>query len=280
MANYTANDIKQLRDITGAGMLDVKKALDEANGDIAKATEIIRIKGLKGVAKRESRATSEGIVAAKVVNAEQNQVGYIVELNSETDFVAKSAKFIDLANSVLEAVITSQANSVQAALQVKIGQSTVEENINNTAAILGEKVVLNSVHRLEAPSVTLYLHKTAKDLPPSIAVLVATDIEASGVAKDVAQHIAALAPKYLSVENIPVEVIDTESKVAKEIAQNEGKPENIIPKIVEGRLKAFYKDVVLLDQPLAKDPSITVSQLISKAGGKLINYFRVRVGQG
>ncbi|MDR3116440.1 MAG: translation elongation factor Ts [Bifidobacteriaceae bacterium] len=279
MANYSAEDIKKLRDDTGAGMLDVKKALDEANGDIAKAIEIIRVKGLKGVAKREGRSTSEGIVAAKIVNENQTEVGYIIELNSETDFVAKSEKFINLANEVLDAVVSAKSANVDDAKSAQTSANTVDELINNNAAVLGEKVVLNSVIRLSAPKVTLYLHKTAKDLPPSIAVLVGTDEKAAQVGKDVAQHIAALSPKYLNADNIPTEVIDAEKRVAQEIAQNEGKPENIIPKIVEGRLKAFYKDVVLLDQPLAKDPSVSVGALVSKTSGNLLDFARVRVGE-
>ncbi|MDR3152460.1 MAG: translation elongation factor Ts [Bifidobacteriaceae bacterium] len=279
MANYSADDIKKLRDDTGAGMLDVKKALDEANGDIVKATEIIRVKGLKGVAKREGRVTSEGIVVAKVVNEGQTEVGFIVELNSETDFVAKSEKFINLANTVLDAVISSKSEDVDNAKNAQTSSGTVDEFINNNAAVLGEKIVLNSVIRLAAPKVTLYLHKTAKDLPPSIAVLVGTDEKAATVGKDIAQHIAALSPKYLTADDVPPEVIVAEKRVAQEIAQNEGKPENIIPKIVEGRLKAFYKDVVLLDQPLAKDPSVSVGSLVSKTGGNLLGFVRARVGE-
>ncbi|MDR2748848.1 MAG: translation elongation factor Ts [Bifidobacteriaceae bacterium] len=279
MANYTANDIKDLRDATGAGMLDVKKALDEAAGDVAKATEIIRVKGLKGVEKREGRDTKEGIVCAKVVTEESDEVGYLVELNSETDFVAKSQKFIDLGNAVLDAAIESKADSVQSALESDANGEKVEDLINNNAAVLGEKVVLNSVIRLQAPAVTLYLHKTAKDLPPSVGVFVGTDAAGKDAAKDVAQHVAALAPKYLLSSDVPGETVEAEKRVATEIAQNEGKPEQIIPKIVEGRLKAFYKDVVLSDQPLAKDPSITVGQFVEKAGGKLISFKRVRVGQ-
>jgi elongation factor Ts len=260
-------------------MLDVKKALDEANGDVAKATEIIRVKGLKGVEKREGRDTKEGIVSAKVVKEGSSEVGYLVELNSETDFVAKSQKFIDLGNAVLDAVIENKSDSVQSALEANAGGEKVEDLVNNNAAILGEKVVLNSVVRLEAPAVTLYLHKTAKDLPPSVGVFVGTDEAAKDCAKDVAQHVAALAPKYLTSDDVPAETVEAEKRVATEIAQNEGKPEQIIPKIVEGRLKAFYKDVVLLDQPLAKDPSVNVGKYIENAGGKLISFKRVRVGQ-
>ena len=278
MANYTAADIKALRERTGAGMPDVKKALDEAGGDADKALEIIRVKGLKGVAKREGRATSEGLVAVKIVDADGGQAATVIELNSETDFVAKNDKFIALADKVLEAAATAGAADVDAALAADADGETVQSVIDNQAATLGEKIVLRRVARVEGPKVTAYLHRTAKDLPPSIGVVVVTDAAAEPVAKDVAQHIAAMAPTYLTREDVPADVVEKERAIAEETSRNEGKPEAALPKIVEGRLGGFFKDVVLVDQPLAKDPKTTVAKHVASTGGELKGFVRFRVG--
>ncbi|MFV2144583.1 MULTISPECIES: translation elongation factor Ts [Isoptericola] len=278
MANYTAADIKALRERTGAGMLDVKKALDEADGNAEKALEIIRVKGLKGVAKREDRTTSEGLVAVKIVDADGGQAATMIELNSETDFVAKNEIFVSLAESVLEAVAASGAADLDAALAAPAGDGTVTELIDGQAATLGEKIVLRRVARVEGPKVTAYLHKTAKDLPPSIGVLVVTDAAAEAVAKDVAQHVAAIAPTYLTRDDVPADTVAKEREIALETSKNEGKPEAALPKIVEGRLNGFFKEVVLLDQPLAKDPKTTVAKHVAATGGELQGFVRFRVG--
>ena len=278
MANYTAADIKALRERTGAGMLDVKKALDEADGNAEKALEIIRIKGLKGVSKREGNATSEGLVALVVEPAEGGEVGTVVELNSETDFVAKSDAFIALADRVLAAVAASGATDVEAALAADVDGETVAELVASTAATLGEKIVLRRVARVSAPKVTSYLHRTSKDLPPSIGVLVGTDEAGAVVGKDIAQHIAAIAPSFLSREDVPAETVANERRIAEETSRNEGKPEAALPKIIEGRLGGFFKDVVLLDQPLAKDPKKSVAKTLEEVGGTATAFVRFRVG--
>lgn len=278
MANYTAADIKALRERTGAGMLDVKKALDEADGNAEKALEIIRIKGLKGVSKREGNATSEGLVALVVESADGGEVGTVVELNSETDFVAKSDAFIALADRVLAAVAASGATDVEAALAADVDGETVAELVASTAATLGEKIVLRRVARVSAPKVTSYLHRTSKDLPPSIGVLVGTDEAGAVVGKDIAQHIAAIAPSFLSREDVPAETVANERRIAEETSRNEGKPEAALPKIIEGRLGGFFKDVVLLDQPLAKDPKKSVAKTLEEVGGTATAFVRFRVG--
>jgi elongation factor Ts len=281
MANYTAADIKALRERTGAGMLDVKKALDEADGNADKALEIIRVKGLKGVAKREGRSTSEGLVALVVQpSAEgEGEVGTVIELNSETDFVAKSDPFINLADRVLLAVAGAGARDADAGLAVEVeGGETVAQLIDNTAATLGEKIVLRRVERVAGEKVTSYLHRTAKDLPPSIGVLVASDLAGAAVAKEIAQHVAALSPTYLSREDVPAETVANERRIAEETSRNEGKPEAALPRIIEGRLGGFFKDVVLLDQPLAKDPKKSVAQVLGEAGGNVTAFVRYRVG--
>lgn len=278
MANYTAADIKALRERTGAGMLDVKKALDEADGNAEKALEIIRIKGLKGVSKREGNATSEGLVALVVESVDGGEVGTLVELNSETDFVAKSDAFIALADRVLAAVAASGATEVEAALAADADGETVAELVASNAATLGEKIVLRRVARVSAPKVTSYLHRTSKDLPPSIGVLVGTDAAGAVVGKDIAQHIAAIAPSFLSREDVPAETVANERRIAEETSRNEGKPEAALPKIIEGRLGGFFKDVVLLDQPLAKDPKKSVAKTLEEVGGTVTAFVRFRVG--
>ena len=278
MANYTAADIKALRERTGAGMLDVKKALDEADGNAEKALEIIRIKGLKGVSKREGNTTSEGLVALVVTPTDAGDVGTMIEINSETDFVAKSDSFVALAERVLAAVVASGATEVDAALAADVDGQTLAELVSTTAATLGEKIVLRRVASVTAPKVTSYLHRTSKDLPPSIGVLVGTDEAGAVVAKDIAQHIAAMSPTFLSRDDVPAETVASERRIAEETSRNEGKPEAALPKIIEGRLGGFFKDVVLLDQPLAKDPKKTVTQVLAEAKGSVTEFVRFRVG--
>ena len=278
MANYTAADIKALRERTGAGMLDVKKALDEADGNAEKATELIRKKGLARAAKREGNATTEGLVAVKVTDTDAGQVATMIELDAETDFVVKNENFIALADAVLQAADAAGATDAETALAAPAAEGTVADTIAAQGATMGEKVVLRRVARMEAPKITSYLHKTAKDLPPSIGVLVATDDAAQPVAKDVAQHIAALAPKFLTRDDVPAETVDKEREIAREVSIAEGKPEAALPKIVEGRLNGFFKDAVLVDQPLAKDTKTTVGKHVAATGGTLQAFVRFRVG--
>ena len=275
MANYTAADIKALRERTGAGMLDVKKALDEADGDQQKAMEIIRVKGLKGVTKREGRATAEGLVAARV----QDGVGYLVEVNSETDFVAKSAPFIDFGNSVLEAAVANDVDNLEDLLKAESNGKTVEEQVTEAGALLGEKVIVRRVARLKGAHVSQYLHKTSKDLPAQVGVLLAVEGEnVEEIAHDVAVHIAAMSPKFLDETSIPENEVADERRVAEETAKAEGKPERIIPQIVEGRLKGFFKENTLLDQDFAKDSKKSVAQVLSEAGATATAFARFRVG--
>lgn len=278
MANYTAADIKALRERTGAGMLDVKKALDEADGNADKALEIIRVKGLKGVAKREDRAASDGLVAARVVDDASGQTGVLIELNSETDFVAKNATFVGLAETVLEAAVAAGTEDVASVLASEHGGSTVQATIDETAATLGEKIVLRRVARLAAEKVTVYLHKVNKDLPPQVGVLVGTDAAGAAVAKDVAMHVAAFSPQHVGRDQVPAETVEAERRVAEETARNEGKPEAALPKIIEGRLTGFFKESVLLDQPFAKDTKKSVGQVVAEVGGNVTGFARFRVG--
>ena len=278
MANYTTADIKALREKTGAGMLDVKKALDEADGDVEKATEIIRVKGLKGIAKREGRSASAGLVAARVVDAADGQVGVVVEINAETDFVAKNEKFLDFADRVLAAAVASGAETAEALAEADVDGTTVKDLTDSMQAVIGEKIVVRRVGRLTAPKVELYLHRTSPDLPAQVAVLIGADAAGAGVAHDIAMPTAASSPLYLRREDVPAETIAKERSIAEETTRAEGKPEKAIPRIVEGRLNGFFKENCLVDQPYAKDPKTTVGKVVKAAGGTITGFLRFRVG--
>jgi elongation factor Ts len=273
MANYTASDIKALRERTGAGMLDVKKALDEADGDQAKAEEILRVKGQKGVAKREGRNASNGLVAIHV----DGGVGTLVEVNCETDFVAKGEKFQAVAQRVLDQAVAIGATDAETLLSSSVDGQTVRELLDEANATIGEKIEVRRVARVEGASVASYLHRTSPDLPPQVGVLLATDGEAD-VVRDVAMHIAAMQPKYVSREDVPAELVETERRIAHETAVNEGKPEAALPKIVEGRVQGFFKENVLVEQPYAKDTKKTVGKVLSEAGVAPVAFARFRVG--
>ncbi|WP_258726674.1 translation elongation factor Ts [Cellulomonas sp. NS3] len=278
MANYSLADIKALREKTGAGMLDVKKALEEAEGDADKALEIIRVKGLKGVGKREGRSASDGLVAANVAADGQGRTGVLVEVNSETDFVAKNTTFIALADKVLAAAVASGAADAEALLASDVDGSSLQSVVDETAATLGEKVVVRRVARVTGEHVEVYLHKVNKDLPPQVGVLVATDAAGASVARDIATHIAAYSPTFLTRDEVAEETVASERHIAEETARNEGKPEAALPKIIEGRLNGYFKENVLLEQAFAKDPKKTVGQVLTEAGGTVTAFVRFRVG--
>lgn len=274
MANFTAADVKALREQTGAGMMDVKKALTEADGDAEKALEIIRLKGLKSLSKREGRQASAGLLAAQT----DGTVGVLVEVNSETDFVAKNQKFIDFSNEVLAAAVASGAADLDALLAAPMGEGTVKDRLDAFAAIIGEKLQVGRIVRVEGENVDLYLHQTSPDLPPQVGVFVVTDAAGKSVAHDIAMHVAAYMPAYLDRDSVPADVLDKERATLEKITLEEGKPANIVPKIVEGRLNAFYKDNCLVDQAYARDPSKSVAQVLKEAGATVTNFVRVHVG--
>ena len=274
MANFTAADVKALREQTGAGMMDVKKALTEADGDAEKALEIIRLKGLKSLSKREGRQASAGLLAAQT----DGTVGVLVEVNSETDFVAKNQKFIDFSNEVLAAAVASGAADLDTLLAAPMGEGTVKDRLDAFAAIIGEKLQVGRIVRVEGENVDLYLHQTNPDLPPQVGVFVVTDAAGKSVAHDIAMHVAAYMPAYLDRDSVPADVLDKERATLEKITLEEGKPANIVPKIVEGRLNAFYKDNCLVDQAYARDPSKSVGQVLKEAGATVTNFVRVHVG--
>ena len=274
MAKFTAADVKALREQTGAGMMDVKKALTEADGDAEKALEIIRLKGLKSLSKREGRQALAGLLAATT----DGTVGVMVEVNSETDFVAKNQKFIDFANEVLAAAVASKASDTDALLAAPMGEGTVKDRLDAFAAIIGEKLQIGRVVRVEGDNVDLYLHQTNPDLPPQVGVFVVTDAAGKAVAHDIAMHVAAYMPSYLDRDHVRADVLDKERATLEKITLEEGKPEHIVPKIVQGRLEAFFKDNCLVDQAFARDPSKSVDKVLKEAGASVSDYVRVHVG--
>ncbi|WP_432161088.1 translation elongation factor Ts [Streptomyces sp. NRRL F-5630] len=276
-ANYTAADVKKLRELTGAGMMDCKKALDEAEGDVDKAVELLRVKGQKGVAKREGRSAENGAVVSLL--ADDHTSGVLVELKCETDFVAKGEKFQAVAHTLAEHIAKSSPADLEALLASEIeAGKTVQAYVDEANANLGEKIVLDRFAQFSGGYVAAYMHRTMPDLPPQIGVLVELDKENAEVAKDVAQHIAAFAPKYLSREDVPADVVESERRVAEETSRNEGKPEAALPKIVEGRVNGFFKEVTLLDQPFAKDNKKSVKKILDEAGVTLKRFVRIKVG--
>jgi elongation factor Ts len=273
MANYTAADVKALREKSGAGMMDCKSALDEAEGNIDKAFEVLRLKGLKGISKREGRTTSNGLIVARVSGG----TGYLIELACETDFVAKAERFVALGEEIGDAIVAAGAKDLASSLSAALKGKTVADAINDEAAVLGEKVELRRVSSVSDVAVDAYLHRTSKDLPPQVGVLVAFDGNAE-TAHDVAVHIAAFSPSVLTREEISAETVETERRIAEETAKNEGKPEAALPKIVEGRVNGFFKENVLLEQDFAKDNKLSVQKVLDQSSTKVSAFLRFRVG--
>jgi elongation factor Ts len=276
LAAYTAEDVKKLRETTAAGMLDCKKALDEAEGDYNKALDIIRVKGLKGVTKREGRLTSNGAVVAKV----EGNLGVMLELNCETDFVAKGERFIALADELLAHLQNAQSDSTESFLASTMGSGkTVQAVVDEANATLGEKIEVRRIAVIKDSPVGIYLHRTSPDLPPQVGVLVELVKDAAEVGKDIAQHIAAFAPQFVNREQVPADLIENERRIAEETAREEGKPEAALSKIIEGRVAGFVKDVSLIEQSFAKDAKKTVKQILDEAGTAVKAFHRFRVGQ-
>ena len=280
MAKITAALIKELRDQTGAGMMDVKKALTEAEGDMARAKEIIRATGIQAAGAREGRKAQEGLIASTVVEGGQGQIGYAVELNSETDFVAKTPQFIEFGKEVIDDVAKADASNAEQVDAASSKSGTVKETVEEAGALFHEHVKVGQVARVEGPRVEIYAHRKSVEMPPSIVAMIATDEAGAQVAHEVALQISAMSPKWLSREDVPADVVESERRVATEKSQAEGKPEKIIPKIVEGRLNAFFKETVLLEQQYVKDTSKTIGDLFKQAGGKALAFARLEVGKG
>jgi len=274
MANFSLEDLKALRERLGTGMVDTKNALVEAEGDMDKAIEILRLKGAKGNAKRADRSTSEGLVAA----AENGNTATIIELACETDFVAKGDKFVALADKVLAAVVAAGATTVEEGLAAPVEGTTVVTFINDEAAILGEKIELRRLTSISAEHFAIYLHKTSQDLPPQVGVLVGYTGDDAETARAIAQHISFADPLYLSREDVPAAEVEKERHIVEEISRNEGKPEAQLSKIVEGRISAFIKQIALLEQEYSRDNKFKVAQVLDNAGITVTGFTRFKVG--
>jgi elongation factor Ts len=260
-------------------MLDVKKALDEADGDMKRAEEILQEKGQKGVVKREGRTTSNGLVTLQISDGGAGQVGTLVEIDCETDFVAKGEPFQALAEKVLAQAVKVGADNPETLLASEIEPgTTVQQVVDQANAAIGEKIVVSKVARVEGAAVTSYVHRTNPDLPPQIGVLVAYEGSDETIARDVAMHIAAMSPTVLTREEIAADVVDDQRRVFENMTRQEGKPEQAIPRIVEGRVNAFFKENVLLEQEFAKDPKKSVAQVLKEAGATATNFARFKVG--
>jgi elongation factor Ts len=274
MADFSLEDLKTLRERLGTGMVETKNALVEAGGDLDKATELLRLKGAKGNAKRADRSTSEGLVAAK----ENGSTTTLIELSCETDFVAKGEKFVTLGNTVLDAVVAAGATTPEEGLAAPVGNETVADLIGNEAAILGEKIVLRRLAVVSGEKFAVYLHKTNKDLPPQVGVVVGYSGDDAETARSIAQHISFADPQYLSRDEVPAELVDTERRIVEEISRGEGKPEAALPKIIEGRVNGFFKQVVLPEQDYARDNKQSVAVVLKDAGLTVSGFARFKVG--
>ena len=277
MANFSAADVKRLREQTGAGMMDCKNALDEADGDVEAAIELLRLKGAKDVNKRATRTAANGLVVAEL---DGTQAGVLVELNCETDFVAKTDLFQETAAEIAKTAISAKVSDrlTLLATEARPG-TTVEQLIDEASASLKEKLELGRFVRFEGGYVASYLHRSDAALPPTLGVLIQLDKDNAEVAKDLAQQVAAMRPLYTTRDEVPADVVEKERRIAEQITRDEGKPEQAIGKIVDGRLNAYFKDVVLTEQAFVKDQKTAIKQVLAQNGVTVTGIARFQVGQ-
>jgi elongation factor Ts len=274
--DYSTADVKRLREQTGAGMLDCRNALVEAP-DYEAAVEILRVKGAKDVTKRAERTAANGLVTAEL---EGNTSGVLLELNCETDFVAKTELFQQVAADIARAALAAAAGDRLAVLGLEVRQGqTAQELIDEAGASLKEKVEVGRYARFEGGYVTSYLHKSDPGLPPTLGVLVQLEPGSGEVAQDIAHQVAAMRPRYVTREDVPADVVAAERRIAEQMTREEGRPEAAILKIVEGRVNAFLKDVVLVEQASVRDQKKPVKQLLAEHGARVRGFARFQIGQ-
>ena len=270
MANFSAADVKKLRELTGAGMMDCKKALDEADGDFDKAVELLRVKGAAKAAKRGAeREATAGLVA--------NSGTALVELNCETDFVAKNDDFIAAAQQIADAAASARPADIEALKGVELQGTTVGNLVEDLAVKIGEKIELGRVAVFDEP-VVAYMHRRASDLPPAVGVLVEYSGDSAEAARGIAMQVAAMRPSYLSRDEVPTDIVAKEREIAEATAREEGKPEQALPRIIDGRLNGYYKQVALLDQPSVQDSKKTVKAVLDEAGVSVTRFARFEIG--
>ena len=270
----SASLVKELRERSGAGMLDCKKALEATNGNMEEAMTYLREKGIASAAKKQSRIAAEGLAAILI----DGNSASIVEVNSETDFVAKNSEFQDLVNETLKAVISNDVNNVEDALNLQVNGSTLNDLFIAKTSKIGEKLSFRRFAKMtknDNESFGSYIHMGGK-----IAVLVLLEGASSEVAKEVAMHAAAMRPKYVKISDVPEAEVEKEREILKEQAINEGKESDIAAKMVEGRIKKFYKEICLEEQPFVKDPDVSVKTYVKNNGGKILDMIRFEVGEG
>jgi elongation factor Ts len=277
MANYTAADVKRLREQTGAGMMDCKNALVEAGGDFEAAVELLRLKGVKDAGKRSQRTAAQGLIISQL---DGTTSGVLVELNCETDFVAKTDLFQQVAEDIAAAALAAAADDRLAVLglEVRPGQ-TAQDLIGEAGASLKEKLELGRYARFSGGYITSYLHKSDPGLPPTLGVLVQLDDAGASIGQDIAHQIAAMRAQYVTRDQVPEDVVANERRIAEQVTRDEGKPEQAIPKIVEGRVNAFLKEIVLVEQPSVKDQKKAIKQLLAEQGATVQAFARFQIGQ-
>jgi len=277
MASFTTADVKRLREQSGAGILDCRNALDEAGGDFEGAVELLRLKGAKDAGKRATRTAANGLVTAEL---DGNSAGVLVELNCETDFVAKTDLFQQVAGDIAKAAAAAKAADRLTLLGAEVRPgTTVEQLIEEAGASLKEKLELGRYARFEGGYVASYLHRSDAALPPTLGVLVQLGSDNAEVAKDLAQQVAAMRPLYVTRDDVPADVVEKERRIAEQITRDEGKPEQAIPKIVDGRVNAYFKDVVLVEQAFVKDQKTTIKKVLESNGVTVTGFARFQVGQ-
>lgn len=270
----TAALVKELRDNTGAGMMDAKKALTETDGDMEAAVDWLRTKGLAKAAKKSGRTAAEGLIGTQVSNG----VGVMVEVNSETDFVSKNSDFQQMVSSFATAAL--EASEVDGLVKLKVDGSVISEILTNKIATIGENMTIRRMARLEGESVATYVHNAVSEGMGKIGVLVAMTGADKGIGKQIAMHIAAANPASLSVDDLDSSIIDREKQILSEQARESGKPEAVIEKMITGRMNKFFEEVTLLNQKFVINPDITVSQAATDAGVEVIGFSRLEVGEG
>ena len=284
MAEFTAKDVQLLRQRTGVGMMDCKNALSEANGDMEKAIEILREKGIAKAAKKAGRVAAEGLVVAKV----KNGVGVVVEVNSETDFVAKNSDFVSFVNAVADTILEKNPKNLEElkALEISNGDLTVEKALQEKVLSIGENIQIRRFVRMEG-SLSTYVHGGG-----TIGVMIKFNTDLDGkpefdeYAKNIAMQVAAVSPQYLNAEQVPAEVLEKEKEILKQQVINSGKPDNVAARIVEGKINKFYKEICLLDQQYVKDNKLTITQYTNEVaknlGGniEIVEFVRIEKGEG
>ncbi len=270
MANFSAADVKKLRELTGAGMLDCKKALEEADGDFDKAVELLRIKGAKDVGKRAARTSSNGLVTVKD--------GVAIELLCETDFVAKNADFVATGDQIVAALAEAKIGDLDAALAHEVDGKTIGDIVKDLSIKIGERLELRRVVRFDGQT-TAYLHRRSTDLPPQVAVLVEYTGDNEDAARSAGMQIAAMRPKYVTRDEVPADVVENERRIAETSAREEGKPEQAIGKITDGKVNAYFKEFVLNEQPSVQDSKKNVKAVLDEAGIAVTRFARLEVGE-